>query len=270
MNFIDEPNDAYHSRPEVSASQLKKLDESPRLFEAHYVTRTIENKQSDAMRLGSAVHCAVLEPDLFNEQYAVCPADCSDRRTTKHKEWAESVNGRQVLTSDEYGRIKSCRESLRDNDIARMILKAATHKEKSFVYQDFLTSVDCRVRFDALAGDAIIDIKTVSDGSEQEFIRSIDKFRYHIQAAHYLEGFKTLDPSRDWQFVFITVETVAPYRSRVFKLDDDWLNLGFDRRSLLLESYKLRSRAGDWSESGEHEVTVLSLPHWSKAKALAI
>jgi hypothetical protein len=270
VEFIDETNEDYHARTEVSASWLKKLDESPRLFEAHYVTRTIESKQTDAMRLGTAVHCAILEPQKFDAQYAVCPEDCSDRRTNKHKAWAETVLGRQILTADEFQKIKSCEAAVHRNDIARLIIKAATHKEKSFVYRDFLTSVDCRVRFDALAGDAIVDIKTVSDGSEDEFIRSIDKYRYHLQASHYLEGFKTLDPSRDWQFVFITVETVAPYRCRTFSLDNEWLSMGADLRSALLESYKIRLQNGDWSESGENQVTPLSPPPWIRRKAFSL
>jgi exodeoxyribonuclease VIII len=270
MKFIDETNEQYHARREMSASMLKRLDESPRLFEAHYVARTIESKQSDALRLGSAVHAAILEPDVFHATYVVCPAECSDKRTTKHKEWAKTVEGREILTFDEWDRIKACCVAANRNEIAAMIIEAATVREKSFAYSDFLTSVDCRVRFDALAGDLIVDLKTVSDGSESAFVRSIADYRYHLQAAHYLEGFKTIDPSRDWQFVFITVETLAPFRCRVFKLDDEALMIAAERRTQLLESYKLRCESGDWSESGENEIVTLSLPNWYKSKASAI
>jgi len=270
MKFIDETNEQYHARHEMSASMLKKLDESPRVFEAHYIAKTIESKQSDAMRLGSAVHAAILEPDVFHASYVVCPAECSDRRTTKHKDWAKTVEGREILTFDEWDRIKACCVAANRNEIASLILGAATIREKSFSYTDFLTSVNCRVRFDALAGDLIVDIKTVNDGSEAAFVKSITDYRYHLQAAHYLEGFKTLDPSLDWQFVFITVETVAPFRCRVFKLDDEALMIAAERRTQLLESYKLRLASGDWSEAGESEVVTLSLPGWFKAKALAV
>jgi exodeoxyribonuclease VIII len=270
MMFIDETNEAYHARTEVSASMLKKLDESPRLFEAHYVTRTIPSRQSDAMRLGSAVHAAILEYALFDEMYVVCPAECSDRRTKAYKEWANGVGMRQILTDDEAARIAGCQKALLNNKTAATIIDAVSIVEKSFAYEDFLTQVPCRVRFDALAGDVIVDLKTVSDGSEAEFVRSVANYRYHLQAAHYLEGFRTLDPSRDWQFVFITLETVAPYRCRVFKLDDESLMIAANRRTELLESYKRRLADGDWSEENENEVVTLSLPKWFKHKELAV
>ncbi len=115
----------------------------------------------------------------------------------------------------------------------------------------------------------IVDIKTVSDGSESEFVRSITNYRYHLQAAHYLEGFRTLEPSRDWQFVFITVETGIPYRCRVFRLDEEALRLAAYRRTALLESYKLRMASGDWSDQNEYEVVTLSLPRWFTNKEIS-
>jgi hypothetical protein len=270
LQFIDETNAEYHSRDELSASMLKKLAESPRVFEANYITKTIAGKSSDAMRLGSAVHAAILEPYVFRSSYVVCPAECSDKRTTKHKEWAKSVAGLEILTADEWDRVELCCNATTKSELARVIIDASDIREKSFVYKDFLTGIDCRVRFDGLAGDLIVDIKTVSDGSESAFVRSIADYKYHIQAAHYLEGFRTLDPSRDWKFVFITVETLAPFRCRVFNLDDESLSIASEQRASLLESFKLRKQSGNWSEAGENEVVTLSLPNWYKAKAIAV
>jgi hypothetical protein len=34
----------------------------------------------------------------------------------------------------------------------------------------------------------------------------------------------------------------------------------------LLEDYARRVKSGDWSEVGESEVTVLSLPNWYKSQ----
>jgi hypothetical protein len=270
MMFVDESNEAYHSRKEMSASMLKKLDQSPRVFEAHYITGEAAKEPSAAMVFGTMVHAAILEPDEFASRYLVCPDECSDRRTKAYKEWAATLGDREPITATDANRIARCAAAVQCNTVASAILQAATIREKSFAYKDFLTGVDCRVRFDALAGDVVVDLKTVSDGSEEAFAKSIADFGYHLQAAHYLEGFKTLDPSRDWQFVFITVETQAPFRSRVFKLDADALMIAETRRTELLESYKIRMETGDWSEPGESEVTVLSLPKWYKTKALAV
>jgi CRISPR/Cas system-associated exonuclease Cas4 (RecB family) len=262
-HLIDEPNAAYHSRPELSASQLKKFAESPRIFEAYHVTKSIASEPSPAMRLGSAVHTAVLERVHFHRDYVVCPAECSDKRTKAYKDWSAGVDAtKTVLTDDEYLRVMQCALAVESNETSRAIINASTHVEKSFAYDDFLTGVECRVRFDAIAGDVVVDLKTVSDGSQTAFESSVAKFGYHLQAAHYLEGLRTIDPDRNWRFVFITLETQAPFRCRVFELSDDSLNFASMQRMALLEDYKRRMATGDWSEVGEKEVTVLSLPRW--------
>jgi len=266
-HLIDEPNEAYHARKELSASQLKKLAESPRIYEAYHVTKTISSEPSAAMRLGTAVHAAVLERSSFHAEYTVCPAECSDKRTKAYKDWAANVDpAKTVLTDDEYLRIMQCTLAVEKNETARAILNAATMVEKSFLYEDFLSGVPCRVRFDALAGDVVVDLKTVSDGSADAFTSSVGKFNYHLQAAHYLEGLRTIDHARDWRFVFITVETAAPFRCRVFELCEQTMAFAAEQRASLLEDYKRRMATGDWSEPNENEVTVLSLPNWFKAK----
>jgi hypothetical protein len=270
MNFTDEPNEAYHARSELSASMLKTLDRSPRVFEAQYVTKEIDKEPSAAMQFGTMVHAAILEPEAFQQRYLACPDECSDRRTKAYKEWVATLGDREPITQSDFVRIQRIRAAVKAKRVATAILDAAFIREKSFSYVDFLTGVDCRVRFDGLAGDVIVDLKTVSDGSEAAFAKSVADFGYHLQAAHYIEGFRTLDPSRDWQFAFITLETQVPFRVRVFKLDDAAIAVASARRMELLEFYKLRMESGDWSEAGEDEVTVISLPNWFKHKELAV
>jgi hypothetical protein len=266
QHLIDESNAAYHSRTELSASMLKKFAESPRVFEANYITKTITSEPSAAMRLGTAIHAAVLEPGSFERDYIVCPAECSDKRTKAYKEWIAGNESKEVLSIEEAKRVIGCRDAAKGNAMARAILDSATHIEKSFSYTDFLSGVPCRVRFDALAGDVVVDIKTVNDGSVAAFGNSVAGFGYHLQATHYIEGLRTLDPSRNWRFVFITLETQQPFRCRVFELSEESQLFAEGQRMALLEDYSRRLKSGDWSEVGESEVTVLSLPNWYKSQ----
>ena len=67
--YADIPNEVYHALPGVSKSMLDKLDESP----AH-LRDAIDNpvhEQTMPMMIGSATHCAVLQPDKFEDQYIV-------------------------------------------------------------------------------------------------------------------------------------------------------------------------------------------------------
>jgi hypothetical protein len=265
-HLIDESNKAYHARTELSASMLKNFAESPRLFEAHYVTKTISSEPSPAMMLGTAVHTAILEPMEYRKNYVTCPHECSDKRTNAYKAWAAGIGDREVLSAEHAERVEGCVNAVKQSRIASEILNAAQYVERSFSYTDFLSNVPCRVRFDAIAGNVIVDLKTVSDGSAKAFENSVAGFGYHLQAVHYLEGLRTIEPGRAWHFVFITLETVQPFRCRVFRLCDESLSFAESQRMALLEDYSRRKAVNDWSEIGENEVATVSLPNWYKAQ----
>jgi exodeoxyribonuclease VIII len=270
MKFIDETNEAYHARTEVSASMLKKLDERPRLFEAYYVTREVPSEPSDAMRFGTMLHTAILEPEEFESRYIVCPAECSDRRTKAYKEWAATVGDREIVTEQDRSRLLRSADAVRNNADAKAILDAAQIKEKSIYFTDFLSDVPCRVRFDALAGSLIVDIKSINECTEDNFRYQVEKYRYDLQAAHYLEGFKSLAPGVHWRFAFIAVETTFPFCCRVFDIETEDIENAMARRARLLDDYKARQQSGDWSDPNEFKITTVSLSRRTKEKAFAV
>ena len=64
--------DAYHAeREHVSSSQLVHILQTPGHFKLHM--EQSDAKESDLMRLGTAVHCALLEPHLFPTRYVYAP-----------------------------------------------------------------------------------------------------------------------------------------------------------------------------------------------------
>ena len=87
----------YHAHPALSRSRLWLLHESPQKFkwaEEHPEPPTA------AFKLGAAFHKLALEPDTFDEEYAVAPS--LDRRTTDGKAlWEKFVHdtmGKELLT----------------------------------------------------------------------------------------------------------------------------------------------------------------------------
>ena len=61
------PAEEYFALPGISISRLKELRRSPQ----HFQYALTHPKVSKALTLGSAVHCAILEPERFDAQYAV-------------------------------------------------------------------------------------------------------------------------------------------------------------------------------------------------------
>jgi hypothetical protein len=268
-HVITESNADYHARESISASRLKLLRQSPRVYEATVLLGKMPHSETPAMRLGTAIHAKVLEPDAFREAYAYCPPECSDKRTKAFKEWAATAGDRIPLNESDGTTIHTAAAALTMHPIAGKIIRAAELTEKSVAYTDPESGADCRFRFDGIAGPIVFDIKTISKCNNQEIRKTFTEYGYHVQAAHYLAGLDVLDPSTKWRFMFLFVETCEPWRVRVVDPSElaigesvSWLNIGVVERSSLISDLLSRTASGDWSEPGENEVCSVSVPTW--------
>lgn len=73
----------------------------------------------------------------------------------------------------------------------------------------------------------LIDLKTTS--RKDSFHKSIDKYRYDIQAAFYTDAFLTLDEYKDYTFIgfkFLVVNLDSNSPPTMYKLSDDLSNRG--------------------------------------------
>jgi hypothetical protein len=261
-HVITESNADYHARDSISASRLKLLRQSPRLYEATVLLGEMPHSETPAMRLGTAIHCCVLEPASYLSNYVCCPAECGDKRTKAHKAWAEMAGDRIVLNEADDRTIRSASFALFAHPIAGRIIRAAELTEGSILYTDPESGADCRFRFDGIAGPIVFDVKTIAECSMEKISRAIWDFGYHIQAAHYLTGLETLDPSTAWRFMFLFVETSEPWRVRVIELGPSEIELGRFERAALIRDLLARKASGEWSEPGENEVCSVSVPNW--------
>ena len=90
----------YRSAPGVNKSTLWNLRKSP----AHYKFY-LDNPPEDttAMRIGRAVHAAILTPTAYKRDFVTLPAGI-DRRTKAGKEeyaaFIEASAGKEILTED--------------------------------------------------------------------------------------------------------------------------------------------------------------------------
>ena len=82
LGFVDIPAKEYHATKAVSQSLLKRLGQSPAKLRWH-LDHPQDEKDSPAKRVGSAVHCALLEPEKFESSVVVMPD--VDRRTKAGK-----------------------------------------------------------------------------------------------------------------------------------------------------------------------------------------
>lgn len=68
------PNDVYHSANGISSTMLKDVLISPMYYHGRHIAGTIPREQNDAMLRGTIIHSYVLEPEKFEDEFAV-PAE---------------------------------------------------------------------------------------------------------------------------------------------------------------------------------------------------
>jgi hypothetical protein len=197
----------------------------------------------------------VLEPEQVRERYVVCPH--KDRRTKAYKTWAaereESGDQQEIVTQADWDTANRCADSVYDHEYAEALFTAHSTKEASYRFKH--RGVKCKFRPDVLIPQsrAIIDLKTIQQCTMIDIYKSVQKYRYGLQAAHYTVGAQhCLGGDEDFSFYFVFVETNAPYRCITLQCTDDSLQERFDQwESLLIDLYS-RMVASDWTETSTY------------------
>lgn len=239
-------------RDYLSVSALKAFAKSPNHY-IQYVTQ--KRQQSKAMSFGSAVHCAILEPEEWDKRYAVAPK--VDRRTKAGKEaWAnfEQLNSeKEVITIEDYERIICIRDSVSRHGLSAQLLRQAKqveHRGEAMAFGYKFVGIA-----DILGANYIADLKTTQDASPDQFGRSAVNFGYHLQASLYKELFG-LD-----NFYWIAVETQAPWNVAVYEQSEEAHEISTEKLQRLVSSFQIwDGKPQGYSE----ECMQLDLPRWAK------
>ena len=217
-------NDDYHAGPGISKSHLDKMAMSPMHYWSAYINPERERReQTPAMALGTAVHSAVLEPDLFVGDYI--KAEKFDRRTTAGKQdaldFAAANEGKIILDPEEYDLCMAMRDAVHRHPLAKRLFNGG-HSEQTFFAVDEGTGeiVKCRTDYINIGGGIIVDLKTTEDASPKGFGRSAGNFRYDLQAPWYKDVVQAAVGETLPVFAFVAVEKKPPYAIGVYYVDE--------------------------------------------------
>jgi exodeoxyribonuclease VIII len=243
---------AYDALDAINWSRLKLLDKSPAHFKAGY-----SGEESKSLRLGTAAHSAVLEPEKFASDFIIY----TKRRQGKEWEAFENqatLDKKSVLSQSEYDQACAIRDAVSRNRKASEYLQGGA-AEQALVWD--IGPFKCKGRADYI-GDCIVDLKSTQDSSPKSFARSCAKFGYYGQAAWYSDGHYRATGKRK-PFVFVAVESSAPYIVTVFTVPDPVLEFGRDQYLTLLGKLDYCRQRNWWGGYTESEELDLSLPEWS-------
>lgn len=257
----------YRQAAGMSRSTLWKLRElgTPEKFK-HWTEHPED--PSPALIFGQAIHKLLLQPETFDDDFAVAPV--VDRRTKDGKAtytaFLEGKGDRTEISQADYDTARAMVEKALSTPFVSRLLQG--EREKPIFWTDEATGIVCKARLDVLTeigGDpVIVDYKTTTDASETGFARSAIKYGYDFQDAYYTEAVKA-ETGKSPRFIFIVQEKEAPYALNIFEAEPLMLQRGYDLMRELLGLYKECSDTGNWYGylGPENRINMLMLPAWA-------
>lgn len=225
-------NTEYHADTSaISASGLKLFMRSPAHYYAAYLDpNRVERQPTAAMKLGTATHCAILEPTEFSKRYMLRPDHINARTNDGKAELAAiAASGIEILTPDDYAQIMRMAESFRRHPVTRDLFGQMYQTEQTFYAE--INGVRCKCRPDFLAEGIMMDVKTCRDASAEGFGKQAWNLGYHIQEAFY----RLVKPTN--RFLFGAVESEYPHLVQYHESPDELIEYAENLIDEALASY---------------------------------
>jgi hypothetical protein len=276
--------EAYHAdpcpAPSLSSTLAKRLIErsprhawtaSPRLNPAW------EPEEKKTFDIGRAAHRAVLGA---GDDYVAYPPDmlaANGAASTKEaKAWAEEQRaaGRTPLKAEEVDQIHDIASAVQARLAAMSIRLDATRSEIAAVAE--IDGVWCRCLVDNAPADPrlpLYDLKTCEDASVDAVTAAVARYRYDLQAAHYLDVWQAATGEKR-RFRFVFVEKAPPHEVAVIELLDrpgeeaDWFDHARSDAAAARRTWGECLRSGVWPGYAA-QVALIGAPGWHSAKSEA-
>ncbi|NCX56662.1 MAG: hypothetical protein EBW87_05630, partial [Burkholderiaceae bacterium] len=186
----------------LNYSGAKELLKSPAHYQA-YINQ--EREETKALRMGSLIHCAVLQPEMLNEKFITAPE--VDRRTKEGKETYAAFQsslkpGMTVVSAEESA---ECHLIASHAKLALQRI-GVTFDATELMFTTDYNGVQLKCAIDGVAGDYLWDLKTTEDASPAGILKSIRAYRYNLQAYFYRLCYETAFERRMLGFRFLFIE----------------------------------------------------------------
>lgn len=247
----------------LNYSGAKELLKSPAHYQA-YLNQ--EREETKALRMGSLIHCAVLQPEMLNEKFITAP-DC-DRRTKDGKATYEAFQsslkpGMTVVSAEESA------ECHLTAAFAKQALKrlGVTFDATELMFTTDYNGVQLKCAIDGVAGDYLWDLKTTEDASPAGILKSIRAYRYNLQAYFYRLCFETAFERRMLGFRFLFVEKTPPYATAVVEIGPDLMSYAVGDFEKALQAYRECTTLNEWPAYGD-DIQVIDIKGASASTAI--
>lgn len=254
----------YHSIKAINASGINKFIRSPLHYwrESPFNPGRIVNEPTPAMIFGKLVHCLVLTPESFEEEFALAP-DINKRTNEGKAQWQQfqSENaGKTIITLEQWNQADALRNAVWMHPTVKGLLGNG-QSEEPITWKREGGDVECKAKLDYLRNGLIIDYKTTQDASLREFARSIASFGYHRQMAWYMEAAYKIQGGWPRGAILIAQEKEVPEAIAVYRLDESALTKGAVECDNAYKAMCERLVNGKW-EAYPEGIQDIGLPNW--------
>tara|TARA_R100001460_G_scaffold39764_5_gene74710 strand:+ start:1810 stop:2604 length:795 start_codon:yes stop_codon:yes gene_type:complete len=253
-------NRQYHSRPELSSSDGKAVDQQS---VKHW--RAKKDKPSDptpAMIKGSAAHELILTPE---DNTIIRGPDT--RRGNAWKELLEDANAKDhlLLTSGDYDEVQAIADAVLSHAPAIDIMNEPDAMKEISIFNDDPDtglSLRCRPDWYSPSKRRLIDIKTTVDASPDYggFEKHFYKYGYALQCAWYEQVLYNEGLPVE-EIIFITVENTYPYCVQNFRIPWDVISYGRGRMRRALDKIN-RAYEAERFTTGWPDEAIIELPDY--------
>ncbi len=240
----------------LSFSSCKAFSTSP----AHFIAyKNRQQHQTPAMRFGTAVHVATLEPERFEDAYKELTVR---RGTAAYKAIVEQHPNAEFLSKTEYEDCLKLRDSVRAHPVAKRLLEDCTEYEKELTGN--VLGFPFRGFADGVAPSYVVDLKTTQKGNPRDFTSDAYRQKYHVQGYIYASLLQQLTGQPITEHWLITVEKTSPYVVTCYRLAPEYLQRGKKQLQEILKHFTQWdgvSRGYDHAASFGH--FNLDVPAWA-------
>ncbi len=289
------PEYLYRKSPGESATQIKVFgNRSPAHYRYQFRGEPVIRSESEAMVLGSMVHCLVLEPQHFDRRYQAQPQPEEHHLVTvpQLKQWLKAHHLNQAGQKSELierimqhdpdapvwlileekrrqSRCKTVKPELicQAQAMADCVLNCPDARqlfshgdaEVSVWGQHENTGLLTKCRPDWLRDGVCVDLKTCACANPQKFSSDFVRLGYDLQQAHYLNTLNSAGIQVE-VFAFIAVESEPPYLTQVYMLDSKHATMAVRRwHQVMCDLYECQQQ-DRWP--GYTDEIELPLPGW--------
>lgn len=263
--YTDLPiRDYFAAHNTISRSSLNRLEEGTPLELAHYMANGI--KETDAMRLGSAVDMMVFEPHLMDAEMVKRPVFGRSRAAQLEKEqWELENNEKLVLTEVQWTHAERMAIAVKEARCVRALMAGANAQE-SFFWRESNTLLKTRPDgLDEAAGISF-DLKTARSLDDRHIAQAIVDYGYDAQAAMNCAGMRA--NGLNWKghvLIFVGKSDPIDVRAVVIEDGDNWALYGELRYKRWLRIYEECVRTNNWP-GHDTGVSKLRMPGWVAQK----